>query len=107
MEWISVKDRLPEKDQWVLCLRTGDNWIVDGKPFKYVIVSFVTGLSLTDRAMLPCEDVRKRTYSRGDEHENNKVPYCWESFGPGYEFGQCVSHWQPLPELPKEHNVRN
>ena len=77
-EWISVKDKLPNKDGKYLCC-----WC-DG---KYIdIYSFAKNLRKVDEIDF--------------KGMNRKGWYDYDS-----EWGYCeqesVTHWMPLPELPK------
>ena len=65
--------------------------------WDWAIATFCRGLSQAERAKLPNSDIRKRTYSFGDEEGNNLVPYEWDKFGPGSFFGQEASCWCHLP----------
>lgn len=102
MEWISVKERLPEERKPVLGYHTRGTWSYPKHPklINMVVIWLVKGLAEEDRKSLP-DNERKRTYMFGDEHGNNEVPYQWDSFGPDSFFGQTISHWKPLPPPPE------
>ena len=70
MEWISVKERMPEKDDFYL-VKVGA---------KY-------------------RPVRVYEYNPSDWHENENM---WRTEDHTYCFNHFVSHWMPLPKLPKE-----
>lgn len=82
-EWISVKDKLPDKDGDYLCC-----WSLSysDKPFIN-IYSFAKNLRKVDKYDF-------KGMNRAD----------W--YGYDSEWGYCeqagVTHWMPLPELPKE-----
>lgn len=76
-EWISVEDRLPDEDGKYLCCRSN----------KYIgIYSFTQNLRKVDK------------YDFAGK--NRKGWYDYDS-----EWGYCeihsITHWMPLPELPK------
>ena len=74
--WISVKDRLPN---------------VDKTQSQY---EHVTVIAATERSVFPL--VYERTIVR------KKVVYRWMwLWGTIYNFND-ITHWRPLPELPKE-----
>lgn len=74
--WISVKDRLPEKDgKYLVCV---------GDSGYYKIAAFST------------DKTKENTYTeRG---------YGWSDYDCDYGFYEVkrVTHWMPLPEPPKE-----
>ena len=82
MEWISVKDRLPEKDGQYLCF-TVDKLDHAGDE---VILTF----SLNPNELSPVFD------------EDRKP--CWVDFDTEVGFWEVknVTHWLPIPEPPKE-----
>lgn len=102
MDKISVEERLPKENQYVLIHLTKSNWgdsdDPDGNRY-WKVAKFVRGLSEEARAKLPNTDERKKTYTGADEWGNNAVPYRWEEFGPGDYFGQEVDWWCELPKI--------
>ena len=101
-EWISVKDRLPEENEYVLI------WCIG----EIQVARIEKGISEEERAKmkrgeLPDPEIRrgrKRSscYFGCDVQGNNEVPYRWEANGgPMDWFGQDVTHWMPLPQPPK------
>lgn len=57
-------------------------------------------ISVKERdAMSECE--RKNSWESADEGFNNEVAYNWETFGPSSYFGQEVTHWARIPDLPE------
>ena len=101
MNWISVKDRLPDNNTYVLIHCDVDNWFDsdDQRGVKFRVAKFVRGLSVAEREKLPDNHSRKKTIKGSDEHGNNLLPYCWYQFGPGSLFGQDVDYWMPILEL--------
>ena len=80
--WISVKDRLPEKDgQYLVCLNQT----------RLMVVPFAKTL----------EDVDRDVFKGRDEPGwfEWDTEWCWF-----YEVTN-VTHWMPIPELPKEVTV--
>ena len=82
-EWISVEDRLPEKDGQYLCFC---NYSINGHPGYMHIYDFALNLMKVDKY-----DFKGQKYAG------------WYSYDG--EWGYCnhtnITHWQPLPELPK------
>jgi hypothetical protein len=95
------KDKLPENNTYVLAFFPDSPWhdkSCKNDEHKFRVVKFKKGISLEERAALP-EGERKRSYYSEDEYGNNRVPYCWEEFGPGSFFGQECALWCYLPLL--------
>lgn len=79
MDWISVRDRLPEDEQEVLVIAHGwDGRLVYVGSHKRVEVqkSWLTGIT-----------------NKSSE---------WSLWGWSYLKEPMVTHWMPMPELPKE-----
>ena len=108
-EWISVEDRLPEENEYVMI------WCGECQ-----IARIEKGISEEQRNAMkrgelddPCETgwtlssgyftlKRSQSYKACDEQGNNRVPYCWyANGGPMKWFGQEVTHWAYLPQPPK------
>lgn len=80
MNWISVNEKLPKHNQRVLiCYK-----------FRYN-----KGVKMLDLAFF-------QEVGEYDEADGKRNVFCYDS----YEWGHCpyeyVTHWMPLPELPKE-----
>ena len=91
--WISVEDNLPEEMIPVLIYKN-DN--------KVEIAHIYFGISKSEREELKETDSQRyKTYTFGDEHDNNKKPYRWKN-GPMSYFGQEVLYWMPLPAKPEK-----
>lgn len=75
-EWISVKDRLPKKNDRYLCVL--ENRVI-------TICSFARNLKKVDKY---------------DFNSNKSGWYDYDSEWGHYEISN-VTHWKPLPELPK------
>ena len=87
-EWISVMDRLPDKPGRYLvvkCTLAGNALCID-------IVQFTDRLS-----KLPEFEYRNKYYP----DENYDRPGWWNGDSEG-DWEEIVTHWMPLPELPKE-----
>lgn len=124
MEKISVKDRLPEPNSYVLIHLTKDNWHDKDDPAGkryWRVAKFIRGISEQDRERMRAGEIedgeeigmifqtppgiwkeiksrRSSVYKSEDEHGNNAVPYCWDEFGLSKHFGQEVDYWCELPE---------
>lgn len=104
MEWISVKDALPEDDVPVLV-------VVDSVfTAKHITVAYIKkGITIEQRERMKrgdfsdqgCYPGREYDFYGADQWANNKVPYKWYVCRTHKTwFGQDVTHWMPLPELP-------
>ena len=108
-EWISVAERLPEENEYVMI------WCGECQ-----IARIEKGISEEQRKAMkrgelddPCETgwtlssgyftlKRSQSYKACDEQGNNRVPYCWyANGGPMKWFGQEVTYWAYLPQPPK------
>ena len=108
-EWISVEERLPEENEYVM--------IWSG---EWQIAKIEKGISKKERELMKNGEIndpveigwnasggyrqlrRSELYMACDEGWNNNVPYCWYvNGGMSKLFGQNVTHWMPLPEPPK------
>ncbi len=108
-EWISVDDRLPEENEYVMI------WCGECQ-----IARIEKGISEEQRKAMKRGELddpyetgwtlssgyftlkRSQSYKACDEQGNNRVPYCWyANGGPMKWFGQEVTHWAYLPQPPK------
>lgn len=108
-EWISVDDRLPEENEYVMI------WCGECQ-----IARIEKGISEEQRNAMKRGELddpyetgwtlssgyftlkRSQSYKACDEQGNNRVPYCWyANGGPMKWFGQEVTHWAYLPQPPK------
>ena len=78
-EWISVKDRLPDKDGKYLCFSTNGNFID--------VCGFAKSLHKVDK--YDFKGIRRKGW------------YTYSGEWGYYEIS-CITHWMPIPELPKE-----
>lgn len=103
MEWISVKERLPEAGVYVGVRLRDRPWhdSTDQDGVFTQVAKLVRGISEDERRALPDCD-RKILYKFGDEYGNNAASYAWNEWGPGSYFGQEVTHWFALPAPPEE-----
>ena len=108
-EWISVEERLPEENVYVL--------IAVGNSIQ--VARIIKGISEEKREKMKNGELpdpeescfaadkiitlrRSQLYRSGDVWGNNLVPYYWKANGGPMEwFGQNITHWMPLPEAPK------
>lgn len=89
MDWISVNDRLPEKDQRVLVV-----YMLQTRPNPtpwYGICWFTKNLNKIDDY-----NFYGKKYKRSGFYNNDSDYGCYEVSG--------ITHWMPLPEFPKEEN---
>lgn len=109
-EWISVEERLPEENVYVL--------IAVGNSIQ--VARIIKGISEEEREKMKNGELpdpeelcfaadkiitlrRSQLYRSGDVWGNNLVPYYWKANGGPMEwFGQNTTHWMPLPEPPKK-----
>ena len=73
-EWISVKDRLPDKDGCYI-VTACDEWCSCGEGIWYDTVVI--------------------------EAEHYKGEWSWNENGTEYDITDLVTHWQPMPQPPK------
>ena len=104
MNLISVNEKLPANNQYVLIHLTIKNWF-DSEDYignrYWRVAKFKLGISEKERILLKDNDKRKPIYYSEDEYGNNKRPFCWDEFGPSNHFGQDVDYWCELPLLNK------
>lgn len=79
IEWISVKDRLPDKDMWCIC------HISPWKDDNIRVLRYGKNLHLFD----------ENDFNEGEEG------FYMYSFEFGYYLYNNVTHWMPLPEPPE------
>jgi hypothetical protein len=95
----SVEDTLPKENVYVLAHLIIDNWHArDMHGVHFKVVQLIKGLSETERALLPNENIRKYSYCFGDEGFNNIKSFAWKEFGSDSFNGQDVDYWMPLPK---------
>jgi hypothetical protein len=87
-EWVSVKDRLPEKDGMYLCLYRNDDY-----PYNlyHCICDYANNLQSADYGAFQGIE-RNGFYDFGWVEEEREEMY--------YEVSN-IEYWMPLPELPK------
>ncbi len=83
MEWISVKEKLPDTDGNYLCVR--DGYFVDFSTIE--VLYYAKNLYKVDKY-------------RFDDKKGKDGFYGYDAEW-GYSYFRTVTHWMPLPELPK------
>lgn len=110
MDWISVKECLPEEGVPVLIYLGG----------SVEVARIEKGISMEEREKMKSGELpdkeefgyvpgippfilkRSSAFKGADEFGNNAVPYRWYAqSGPMQWFGQRVSHWMPIPDPPE------
>ncbi len=111
IDWINVKDKLPNDQEKVI--------IVSGNEIEYV--KFQKGISKAEREQMRRGEIdnptvegwgpisgytkykRSESYRAADEDGNNKKPYCWYVSSAGTNInGQDVTWWAYEPNLPRD-----
>lgn len=108
-DWISIEDKLPPENEYVLIYAGNYSQSV-----KFDVACINIGITEKDRERMKSGELpdpekemwtgglgtsyhkRSSLYSACDEHGNNLKPYCFSTFGPMTYFGQDVTHWMPL-----------
>ena len=110
-EWIDVKDRLPENEQDVIICVERRYYYDPNRLIRIIVKAFYTdGKHDTDHSAYAWDDdCMDMEYI--EENDAYLIPEgWWESVEYGEEFNAVsdyVTHWMPLPELPKgENDVR-
>lgn len=104
--WISVEERLPENEERVFITERHEGFY--GKPWSVAMTAFHTdGKTLAEDSDYNwSEGSVEMQYD--EEADDFIVPEgWWEDVQCGDEFSMVngrVTHWMPLPELPKEGN---
>ena len=104
-EWISVEDRLPEPEGevFIFAIRNG----FDGQKYHIVTTAmYEDGTVSTDDSIWNWYDL---DFNYDEENDQYLIPEGWweyRHYNPDdvYNCGvdDIVTHWMPLPELPKE-----
>ena len=116
VNWVSVKDKLPEEGKYVLGWYSPKH--VDQANANCVVVKLKKGISLEERKLMkegklpskkitgrirmwgqliPFEEDRCDFYEDSDEGGKNHVPYIWkERNGINPTPGQDITHWSQI-----------
>lgn len=92
-KWISCEDRLPKDKEKVLVYEGG---VMQWQP------SVCTATFHKGRTYEEIKNSGSLSFRFCDEYGNNKKPYAWTGDAHMKWFGQYITHWQPLPQPPKE-----
>ena len=110
MEWISVKDELPNNGEYVLCYFENAPWISSDIRYKLRVARFRKGISMAERQQMKAgitddHDVvysngidgryvtkRSKVYSAEDEQNSNSYGYIWDIHGNTYA-AYYVTRW--------------
>lgn len=106
MEWINVKDRLPENEEVVLIFAKRKCWDDGYKYIRLVAKAIHTdGMHNTENSGL-CWNGDDMSWEYDETNDAYIIPEGWwedvdyvEQFAAVDDF---VTHWMPLPEPPKE-----
>lgn len=107
MEWISVKDRLPENEKNVLVVVRRKWFSNPGKYYNFVVNAFRTdGKHNTEETDYIWDFGGYEHLEYDEENYAYVIPEgWWESVHYSEEFSAVddeVTHWMELPELPNE-----
>ena len=64
------------------------------------------GLTIAERESFPRSE-RKLIYKEEDEQGNNAKGYNWQEFGPGSFFGQEITYWSHIEDVPTFEEVKS
>lgn len=76
MEWIKCSDRLPEKDQWVLCFLDNNRFTNNILTLKFNFEEYINNGVVKKFPIF------------------SSIDRAWPS--------DQITHWMPLPEAPKD-----
>lgn len=100
MDWISVKDMLPQVEEDVLVL-------ADRNGHKFVTIAIYENGSMTTEDSSWIWEADNFTYD--EDRDTYIIPEGWwedKVYNPddvyNYPVDDVVTHWMPLPEPPKE-----
>jgi hypothetical protein len=90
MNWISVKDQLPQDDERILVFIPNNSVFLPGKTGEVEMRNVVL--------MRFCQDF----YPEGSEKALKHGVHFWAGEGNSNRFFKDVTHWMPLPSSPSE-----
>lgn len=101
IDWISIKDKLPNDGQRCLIWDKNTHVSHDGTPETIHHVYMATFCQGEHRPNGPW-----RSCDTGMKYSNNHFPWCWQE-GLRRWFSQDVTYWAPTPNYPQKRELLN
>jgi hypothetical protein len=87
--WTPISEALPEDDQRVLAFVPGNKVFLPGMDLQFEIREVIV--------LRFCKDF----YAMNEAKKNQHGLHFWSGEGCSNHFFHDVTHWQPIPEVPK------